>query len=123
MMSSETIMVVDDEMGALTLIEVVLEKNGFKVETATGSMAALDRIESLTPDLFVLDIMMPDMDGIELCRRLRANPMVGQKPVVILSARYDSESIRASHEAGANIYLHKPILPSELVTAVRTLLH
>jgi DNA-binding response OmpR family regulator len=120
--SDVTVMVVDDDFGALTLIEVMLQRNGFTVLTANGAQAALETLESVTPDLFVLDIMMPEIDGVELCSRLREKPETSRTPVLMLTAVQDYERVQASLDAGANGYLNKPVLPNDLAEAVRSLL-
>lgn len=117
-----TVMVVDDEVGALTLIGIMLERGGFVVLKARDAFAALELLEQETPDLFILDVMMPKMDGIELCRKIRSQPNTAKIPVIILSARGDAESVKEGFEAGANDYLEKPILHHDLVTKVRTML-
>ena len=116
------IMVVDDEIGALTLIGIMLERGGFEVTKANSASVALSLLENGTPDMFILDIMMPDIDGIELCRRVRALPQTQSTPILILSARGDDEAREQGIEAGANSYLSKPILHHDLINKVRELL-
>ena len=119
---SQQIMVVDDEVGALTLIGIMLERGGFTVLKAKDGFGALETLESVQPDLFILDVMMPRMDGIELCRKIRARSETATTPIIILSARGDSASVEEGFEAGANDYLSKPILHHDLVTKVRDML-
>ena len=119
---TKQIMVVDDEVGALTLIGIMLERGGFSVVKAKDAYAALEAVESNTPDLFILDVMMPRMDGIELCKEIRARADTAKTPIIILSARGDTESIEEGFEAGADDYLSKPILHHDLVTKVRDML-
>ena len=116
------ILVVDDEVGALTLIGIMLERGGFEVLKAHDAYAALDLLQADRPDLIILDVMMPGMDGIELCGRLRAMPALEATPVLILSARGDPESIEQGLSAGANDYLQKPILHHDLITKIHELL-
>src|SRR5690554_6243094 len=104
------ILVVDDEIGALTLIGIMLERGGFEVLKAKDAEQALVVLEHDTPDLIILDVMMPGMDGIELCRVLRERPNTVETPILILSARGDAKSVMAGMEAGASDYLPKPIL-------------
>ena len=113
------IMVVDDEVGALTLIGIMLERGGFTVLKARDALMALEALEKTEPDLFILDVMMPGMDGIELCREIRARNSTARTPVIILSARGDADSIEEGFEAGADDYLSKPILHHDLVRKVR----
>lgn len=116
------ILVVDDEIGALTLIGIMLERGGFNVLKARDAKAALAVLDENNPDLIILDVMMPGMDGIELCQVIRGREDTGKTPVLILSARGDAESIIRGIEAGANDYLPKPILHHDLVSKVRSML-
>ena len=116
------ILVVDDEIGALTLIGIMLERGGFTVLKAKDADAALAVLNQNTPDMIILDVMMPGMDGIELCSEIRERNDTAHTPVLILSARGDAESVMRGMEAGANDYLPKPILHHDLVTKVRTML-
>lgn len=116
------ILVVDDEIGARTLIGIMLERGGFGVLEAKDANAALAVLEKETPDLIILDVLMPGMDGIELCRVIRGRAETGATPVLILSARGDAESVMRGMDAGANDYLPKPILHHDLVAKVRKML-
>ena len=116
------ILVVDDEVGALTLIGIMLERGGFEVLKARDAYAALELLENHKPDLIILDVMMPGMNGIELCRRIRGMPTTADIPIVMLSARGDPASVDAGIEAGANDYLQKPILHHDLLVKVRNML-
>jgi two-component system response regulator MtrA len=116
------VLVVDDEIGALTLIGLMLERGGFGVLKAKDADTALSVLDNDTPDLIILDVMMPGKDGIELCRDIRDRGETQSTPVLILSARGDAESIIRGIEAGANDYLPKPILHHDLVTKVRMML-
>lgn len=116
------ILVVDDEIGALTLIGIMLERGGFDVLRAKDAEAALTVLDQETPDMIILDVMMPGMDGIELCRVIRNRETTTDTPVLILSARGDAESVMRGMEAGANDYLPKPILHHDLVSKVRAIL-
>jgi DNA-binding response OmpR family regulator len=116
------ILVVDDEIGALTLIGIMLERGGFDVLKARDAQAALSVLEETIPDLIILDVMMPGMNGIDLCQVIRQSEPTRKTPVLILSARGDAESIIKGIEAGANDYLPKPILHHDLVSKVRSML-
>jgi DNA-binding response OmpR family regulator len=118
----KNVLVVDDEIGALTLIGIMLERGGFNVLKAKDADAALAILDQNTPDLIILDVMMPGTDGIELCGMIRDRDDTGKTPVLILSARGDADSVMRGMEAGANDYLPKPILHHDLVTKVRTIL-
>jgi len=116
------ILVVDDEIGALILIGIMLERGGFSVLKAKDAITALAVLEQNTPDMIILDVMMPGMDGIELCRVIRTRDLTITTPVLILSARGDAESVMRGMEAGATDYLPKPILHHDLVSKVRSIL-
>jgi two-component system, OmpR family, phosphate regulon response regulator PhoB len=119
---NKQIMVVDDEVNILLLLDITLKRRGFTVLKANDSYSALMMLESSTPDLFILDVMMPGMDGLELCRQIRARPETAHTPVIMLSARYDQRSVDRALAAGANAYLSKMSLHSELVLQVRNML-
>ena len=116
------VLVVDDEIGALTLIGIMLERGGFSVQKARDARVALATLDESTPDLIILDVMMPEIDGIELCEMIRQREDTRDIPILILSARGDAESIMRGMEAGANDYLPKPILHHDLVAKVRAIL-
>ena len=116
------IMVVDDEIGALTLIGIMLERGGFEVLKAKDANSALSVLDQETPDMIILDVMMPGIDGIELCQMIREREATASIPILILSARGDAESVMRGMEAGANDYLPKPILHHDLVAKVQRML-
>ena len=89
---------------------------------AKNAKSALELINEITPDLIILDVMMPDVDGIELCKILRARPDTSKTPILMLSARGDTESIKRSMQAGATNYINKPILNNDLVEKVKSML-
>ncbi len=117
------ILVVDDEIGALTLIGIMLDRGGFEVLKARDANQALAILDKETPDLMILDVMMPDINGIELCQMIRKRKETADTPVLILSARGDAESVMRGMDAGASDYLPKPILHHDLVAKVRSMLH
>ncbi len=117
------ILVVDDEVGALTLIGIMLNRGGFEVVKAQSASQALAILEQESPDLIILDIMMPGMNGIELCAAIRGMERFATTPILILSTRSDSESVIRGMEAGATNYLPKPILHHDLVSKVRSMLN
>lgn len=116
------VLVVDDEIGALTLIGIMLERGGFEVLKAKDAESALSVLGEQTPDLIILDVMMPITDGIELCKIIRTRDATRETPVLILSARGDAESVMRGMDAGADDYLPKPILHHDLVAKVRKML-
>jgi DNA-binding response OmpR family regulator len=113
------VLVVDDDRVIQQLLEVNLELEGYEVvATAADGREALDKIAELKPDLVILDIMMPKMDGLEVCRRLRADPALAKIPVILLSARAQDMDIREGLDIGAAAYLTKPFDPVELLEVV-----
>jgi DNA-binding response OmpR family regulator len=116
------ILVVDDEVGALTLIGIMLERGGFNVLKAKDAQDALAVLEQNLPDLIILDVMMPGMDGITLCRVIRDRHETARIPILILSAKNDADSVMRGMEAGADDYLPKPILHHDLVSKVKHML-
>jgi DNA-binding response OmpR family regulator len=100
-------MVVDDEVALLTLVEIMLKRTGITVLKAEDGYRALQLLDTRTPDLFILDLMMPRMTGFELCKRIRSRVETRHTPIIIVSAMSDSESIAQGYEAGANDYLEK----------------
>lgn len=119
---NKNILVVDDEIGALTLIGIMLERGGFNVLKAKDADSALAMLDQTLPDLIILDVMMPGIDGIDLCQMLRERQDTSSIPVLILSARGDADSVMRGMEAGADDYLPKPILHHDLVAKVRAML-
>ncbi len=114
-----TILVVDDEKNIVQLARLYLNNEGFRVEAAYDGKQALDKARSLKPDLIVLDIMMPEMDGLTVCKELRKTSNV---PVIILTARGDEVDRIVGLEIGADDYMAKPFNPRELVARVKAVL-
>ena len=118
-MATETILVVDDEANIRELARAYLEKNGYRVLVAVNGQQALDTIRQQSPDLVVLDLMLPGIDGWEVCRRVRASSSL---PILMLTARDDDVDKIVGLEMGADDYLTKPFNPRELVARVRAIL-
>jgi two-component system phosphate regulon response regulator PhoB len=116
------ILVVDDEPDLLELVRFNLDRAGFRVETAASGEEALARLRRSTPDLLVLDLMLPDLSGEEVCRRLRANPSLAGLPVIMLTAKSEEVDRVVGFELGADDYVTKPFSPRELVLRVKALL-
>jgi two-component system response regulator MtrA len=119
---SKQIMLVDDEVVMLALLGMTMKRGGFVVIEAENGMMALDLLEKSTPDLIVLDLMMPGMDGVELCSRIRAREQTADTPILMLSALNDAENIKRALAAGANDYLSKLTPHREVLTKVNNLL-
>ncbi len=118
-MASESILIVDDEAHIRDLVRLYLEKEGYQVQAATNGAEALAQVRQSPPALVVLDLMMPEMDGWEVCRHLRA---AGNLPILMLTARDDDIDKIVGLEMGADDYLTKPFNPRELVARVRAIL-
>lgn len=119
---TKTIMIVDDSPEILSLYRALLKRKGYNVIEAEDGAHALEMLEESSPDLFIVDVMMPEMNGIELCRQIRAHPQHKHSPLLILSAYSDSGIIEQTFAAGANDYLLKPIDPKALEAKLHELL-
>jgi len=118
-MAGELILVVDDEANIIDLARLYLEREGYRVEEAMEGQQALQKIDSLGPALVILDIMLPEVDGFEVCRRVRAESDV---PIIMLTARDDDVDKIVGLELGADDYMTKPFNPRELVARVKAIL-
>jgi two-component system, OmpR family, alkaline phosphatase synthesis response regulator PhoP len=116
------ILAVDDERSIVRLIQITLERVGHQVRTAFDGKEGLERVEAERPDLIVLDVMMPRMDGFETLMNLRRNPATREIPVIMLTAKAQDTDVFRGYQAGADCYLTKPFNPRELVTFVRRIL-
>lgn len=121
-MASERILVVDDERDILELIRFNLEREGFAVFTVDTGEAALAQTTRIRPDLVVLDLMLPGLDGMRVCRRLREDEATRRIPVLMLTARTEDSDIVTGLEAGADDYITKPFSPRVLVARIRAIL-
>ncbi|NLW45398.1 MAG: response regulator transcription factor [Syntrophomonadaceae bacterium] len=113
------ILVVDDEAYIVELVKFNLEKEGFEVIVAHDGMTALDTVEMENPDLVILDIMLPAMDGLEVCRVLRQNPRHRNLPIIMLTAKGEELDTVLGLEMGADDYIKKPFSPREMVARVK----
>jgi two-component system, OmpR family, alkaline phosphatase synthesis response regulator PhoP len=121
MIPARKILIVEDERDILDLVTHYLEKEGFRVRSATDGPAGLSAARQERPDLIVLDLMLPGMDGLEICRKLRADSS-NLVPIIILTAKADETDRVVGLELGADDYLTKPFSPKELVARVKALL-
>lgn len=121
-MAGERILVVEDESAIVDIVCRALRRHGYETESAGDGDAALDKAATLRPDLVILDLMLPKMDGWEVCRRLRAMPETASTPVIMLTARRDERDVLEGLEIGADDYIKKPFSLAELVARVRALL-
>ena len=114
-----TILVVDDEEPIQELLRFNLEKAGYLVCVAKDGQEVLDRVEKEQPDLIVLDVMLPGMDGLEVCQRLRLNPKFQQIPIIMLTAKGEEIDKVLGLEIGADDYMTKPFSPRELLARIK----
>lgn len=119
---SDKILIVDDDIDSLKLIGLMLQRHGYEVVAANAGNQALAKATAEHPNLIILDVMMPDMDGYEVCRRLRANPETKGIPIIMFTAKTLVDDKVAGFEAGADDYLTKPTHPAELASRVKTIL-
>lgn len=118
-MSKERILVVEDEPSIKEILELYLERGGFQVSSVANGREALEALEASQPDLVVLDLMLPEVDGFEITRRIRSS---GDTPIIMLTARRSEVDRIAGLEMGADDYVVKPFSPQEVVSRVRAVL-
>ncbi|MDZ4769826.1 MAG: response regulator transcription factor [Chloroflexota bacterium] len=112
-------MIVDDDVQMLDMVELVLRREGFTVRRANSGMEALSSTAEESPDLFVIDAMMPEMDGIALCRRLRVQPHTANTPIIFLTGNTSSNNVVDALNSGGDDFIRKPFVPRELIARVR----
>jgi two-component system, OmpR family, alkaline phosphatase synthesis response regulator PhoP len=121
-MSKGKILVVDDEIYIVHILDFSLGMEGYEVVTALDGEQALERVASEKPDLIVLDIMMPKLDGYEVCRAVKSNPATRNVPVILLSAKGRNVDQKMGFDVGADDYITKPFSPRKLVERINQLL-
>ena len=115
---AKTILVVDDERHIVRLVEVNLQRAGYNVDTAYDGVEALEKVKASKPDMIVLDVMMPRMDGFEVLQNLQADSDTAEIPVIMLTAKAQDADIFKGWQQGVSSYLTKPFNPRELLTFV-----
>ena len=121
-MKKGTILVIDDEKDLIELVRYNLENDGFDVIAATDGQSGLDVVKKHRPDLVVLDLMMPGLDGLQVCQQLRADPRSARIPLIMLTAKATEADRIIGLELGADDYITKPFSPREVVARVKALL-
>ncbi len=121
-MAKEKILVVDDDIDTLKLVGLMLQRQGYQIVVANSGPKALSLVQKDPPDLILLDVMMPEMDGFEVARRLRSDPKTADIPILMFTAKSQVEDKLAGFDAGADDYLTKPAHPAELLARVKKLL-
>jgi DNA-binding response OmpR family regulator len=119
---ARTVLLADDDEDILELVSFRLERAGYEVVVARDGPSALATAQERKPDLAVLDVMMPGLNGYEVTQRLRADPATAQIPVILLTARVQETDVNRGFEAGADDYLRKPFSPQELRSRVQAIL-
>ncbi len=121
-MSKEKILVVDDEEDILELVRYNLLKNGYRVTCVSSGEQAIEKLKQETPHIILLDLMLPGMDGLDVCRNLRSNPATSSIPIIMITAKGEDADIVSGLELGADDYLTKPFSPRVLLARIRALL-
>jgi two-component system alkaline phosphatase synthesis response regulator PhoP len=121
-MAHESILAVEDDEDILELLKYNLAKEGYRVNTVTSGEDGLQLARSTTPDLILLDLMLPGVDGLEVCRRLKMDPKTRQVPIIMLTAKGEETDIVTGLELGAEDYITKPFSPRVFLARIRTAL-
>jgi two-component system alkaline phosphatase synthesis response regulator PhoP len=122
-MANERILIVDDEEDVLELVRYHLDKNGYKVDTAASGEEAISEARKKSPDLIILDLMLPGIDGLEVCKKLKSDLKTEPIPIIMLTAKGEESDIVTGLELGAEDYLTKPFSPKILIARIRRILH
>lgn len=120
---AKKILIVDDSQTIREMVKGLLEKIGFEVATANDGVEALEAVKVENPDLIILDVNMPRMDGFRVCRLLKFDRNFRNIPIILLTARDEEENVKIGIKTGADLYLTKPIEPEKLIEAVNKFLH
>ena len=119
---AKRILVVDDDENILNLEKTILEQKGFAVTSAGGGAEALRVLATATFDLVLLDVMMPEVDGFTVCRKIKDDPRLKDIPVIFLTAKGGGDALAEGFESGAVMYINKPFTANKLLTIVNTML-
>lgn len=120
--TNKTIMVVDDNPDIITIVKTILEGKGYTVLSASSGLELLNMLKNQKPDLIILDIMMPEMDGLEVLGRLKAVADTATLPVILLTAKVQYEDVLGGYKLGADYYITKPFTSTQLVNGINLLL-
>ncbi|HMA77163.1 MAG TPA: response regulator [Candidatus Krumholzibacteriaceae bacterium] len=122
-MTERKVLVVDDEANITQILEFSIEAEGYQVVSASNGEEAIEKARKEQPNLIILDIMMPKVDGYEACRALKSNPLTKKIPVILLTAKGREIDKRLGYEVGATDYIVKPFSPSKLIEKVNQYLY
>ncbi len=120
--SKKTIMVVDDNADIVTVIKTILEDKGYALQVAYSGQEAFNLLGEQKPDLIILDVMMPQMDGLEVLTRLKGNPVTASIPVIFLTERADDDDVIGGYKLGADFYIPKPFTKGQLLGGINLVL-
>jgi CheY-like chemotaxis protein len=120
--TKKTIMVVDDNPDIITIVKTILEGRGYTVFSASSGPELLNMLPDHKPDLIILDIMMPEMDGLEVLTRLKGKTETATIPVILLTAKVQYEDVLGGYKLGADYYITKPFTSTQLVNGINLLL-
>ncbi|GIW40577.1 MAG: hypothetical protein KatS3mg076_1154 [Candidatus Binatia bacterium] len=121
-MKQRKVLVVDDNPDAVLIVRSTLESHGYAVSAADSARTALELVESDPPDVVLLDVMMPDMSGIEMLEILKSSPRTGAIPVILLTAKSQDEDLLTGYQVGADYYITKPFTARQLLYGVQLVL-
>ena len=119
---AKKILLVDDEPNIVLLLETRLKANGFQVVSAADGLAALEAVKKEKPDLIILDLMLPKMDGYKVCGLLKKDTRFAKIPILIFTARAQAEDVKLGQELGADAYIVKPFEPKTLLEKIQELI-
>jgi two-component system, OmpR family, alkaline phosphatase synthesis response regulator PhoP len=121
-MTSKKILIVDDSKNIRKLVSVVLKNEGYEFSEVSNGLDALSRVKLERPDLVILDVVIPGMNGINVCREIKNDPVISSTAVIILTSEATYEAMDAAKDAGADMFMTKPFEPKDLRSAVRGVL-
>lgn len=121
-MEKKTIMVVDDNLDIVTIVKTILEGRGYAVQCAYSGQEVFTLLQEQKPDLIILDIMMPHMDGLEVLSKLKEVPETASIPVILLTAKVQYEDVLGGYKQGADYYITKPFTSTQLINGINLLL-
>ncbi|HFE67198.1 MAG TPA: response regulator [Chloroflexi bacterium] len=122
MILSQSVLIVDDEQMTRSLLRMMLQREDYRIYEAGDGVEALTAVRQYHPDLILLDVMMPNMDGLTVCKRLREDVNTANMPIILLSAKTQSSAIQEGLQAGADLYLTKPVPRDVLLHNIQSLL-
>lgn len=121
-MNKKKILIVEDEESLLKLESILLTSKGYQVEGAADGRSALEAVKNMQPDLVLLDIMLPEIDGFEVCRRIKADEATRHIPVIMLTAKKSREDMARGEEVGADWYITKPFKSAMVIETIQRFL-